>query len=65
MFTFSEAEQRLQRIFGFPSFYKLLRRVIDQILLGKRVLLIEITGFGKSLCYPFPASQLDGVTMVF
>ncbi|MEJ5301958.1 MAG: DEAD/DEAH box helicase [Bacteroidales bacterium] len=65
MLTRSEAEQRLQQIFGFPSFYDIQWRVINHILLGKRVLLIEKTGFGKSLCYQFPATQLDGVTIVF
>ena len=29
------------------------------------MLLIEKTGFGKSLCYQFPATQFDGLTIIF
>ena len=32
---------------------------------GRRVLFIEKTGFGKSLCFQFPATQLNGVAIVF
>lgn len=32
---------------------------------GRRVLFIEKTGYGKSLCFQFPATQLEGVTIVF
>ncbi len=35
------------------------------ILTGKRVLMIERTGFGKSLCYQFPACLFPGMTVVF
>ncbi|MBI4548685.1 MAG: RecQ family ATP-dependent DNA helicase, partial [Ignavibacteriae bacterium] len=38
---------------------------IENVLQGKRVLLIEKTGFGKSLCYQFPATQLSGTTVIF
>ena len=27
--------------------------------------MIQRTGFGKSLCYQFPATQFDGITVVF
>ncbi len=39
--------------------------VIENLMAGKRVLFIEKTGFGKSLCFQFPATQLQGVTIVF
>lgn len=60
-----QAEQQLQRIFGFERFHDLQWEVIDKILAGRRVLFIEKTGFGKSLCFQFPATQMQGVTIVF
>jgi len=63
--THSQAETQLQTLFGFPSFHDLQWKVIEQLFAGKRVLFIEKTGFGKSLCYQFPATQLEGVTIVF
>lgn len=61
----TEAEFKLQQLFGFKQFYDLQWLVIESLLGGKRVLFIEKTGFGKSLCFQFPATQLDGVTIVF
>ena len=63
--TRKEAEQKLNRVFGLPSFYNEQWDAIDKILKGERVLLIHRTGFGKSLCYQFPATQLDGITVIF
>ena len=59
------AENILRKKFGFTSFHDRQWEAIDRILQKKRVLLIEKTGFGKSLCYQFPATQFDGVTIVF
>lgn len=63
--TKQQAEQKLNSIFGFNQFYDNQWTVIDKILQGQRVLLIEKTGFGKSLCYQFPATQFGGVTIIF
>ncbi len=60
-----QAEIKLQQLFGFKHFYDLQWKVIENLLTGRRVLFIEKTGFGKSLCYQFPSTQLDGVTIVF
>ncbi len=60
-----EAEIRLKSIFGFDRFYDEQWETIDLLLKGKRVLLIEKTGFGKSLCFQFPATQFKGLTVVF
>lgn len=60
-----EGEKVLAQVFGFDHFHDTQWRVIDQVLKGKRVLLIEKTGFGKSLCYQFPATQMRGLTIVF
>ena len=63
--TRQEAELRLKRAFGFDHFYDEQWRAIERILRGERILMIECTGFGKSLCYQFPATQFDGVTVIF
>ena len=38
---------------------------IERLLRGERILMIQRTGFGKSLCYQFPATQFPGITVVF
>ena len=38
---------------------------VEKILKKERILLIEKTGFGKSLCYQYPATQFDGLTIIF
>jgi ATP-dependent DNA helicase RecQ len=63
--TRTQAEIQLQKLFGFRQFHDLQWKVIENLLAGRRVLFIEKTGFGKSLCFQFPATQLDGVTIVF
>ena len=63
--TRQEAENRLRRIFGLDHFYDEQWTAIERILRGERILMIERTGFGKSLCYQFPATQFDGVTVIF
>lgn len=65
MITRQEAEIRLKRIFDLDYFYDEQWRAIERILRGERILMIERTGFGKSLCYQFPATQFDGVTVIF
>ncbi len=60
-----DAEMKLKSVFGFDSFYDNQWKTIEQLFNGRRVLLIEKTGFGKSLCFQFPATQLPGVTIVF
>lgn len=60
-----EAELKLKQIFGFDIFHDDQWKTIDRILQKKRVLLIEKTGFGKSLTFQFPATQFDGLTIIF
>ncbi len=60
-----EAEIRLKNTFGFDHFYDKQWETIDLLFQGKRVLLIEKTGFGKSLCFQFPATQFQGLTVIF
>lgn len=60
-----EAELQLKKTFGFDHFYDEQWQTIDLLFKGRRVLLIEKTGFGKSLCYQFPATQFEGITVIF
>ena len=60
-----EAEKKLKTIFGIEHFYDEQWKAIDKILRGERILMIERTGFGKSLCYQFPATQFPGITVIF
>jgi ATP-dependent DNA helicase RecQ len=59
------AEKQLKKLFHFDRFYDDQWQTIKRILNGERILLIEKTGYGKSLCYQFPATQFDGLTVVF
>src|SRR5512140_3572582 len=63
--TRQEAETILQRTFKLDHFYDEQWVTIDKLLKGERVLLIEKTGFGKSLCFQFPAVIFEGITVVF
>ena len=63
--TRQEAELILQKTFKLPKFYDEQWLTIDKILKGEKVLLIEKTGFGKSLCYQFPATIFKGTTIIF
>ncbi|MBS4029077.1 MAG: ATP-dependent DNA helicase RecQ [Ignavibacteriales bacterium] len=60
-----EAEAKLKTLFGLEKFHDNQWNAIENIFQGKRVLLIEKTGFGKSLCYQFPATQFKGITVIF
>lgn len=63
--TQQDAEIKLKKIFGIEHFYQEQWKTIEKIFQGERILLIERTGFGKSLCYQFPATQFAGVTIIF
>ncbi|HPA29886.1 MAG TPA: RecQ family ATP-dependent DNA helicase [Bacteroidales bacterium] len=63
--TQQEAEIILQRTFNLSHFYDEQWITIEKILKGERVLLIEKTGFGKSLCFQFPAILFKGTTVIF
>lgn len=63
--TRQEAEKVLQQRFKLLKFYDEQWEAIEKILKGERVLLIEKTGFGKSLCFQFPATVFNGTTVIF
>ena len=60
-----EAERILSEVFGFGNFYDSQWKAISYLLKGERVLLIEKTGYGKSLCFQFPGYMFEGLTVVF
>jgi len=61
----NDARLELNSIFNIHEFYDGQWDTIERVLNGERILLIEKTGYGKSLCYQFPATQFDGITVVF
>jgi ATP-dependent DNA helicase RecQ len=63
--TRNEAEIILRERFGIEKFYDKQWEAIEKIFNGERVLLIEKTGFGKSLCFQFPATVFEGTTVIF
>jgi len=63
--TRQEAETILWQTFKLPKFYDEQWQAIDKILKGEKVLLIQKTGFGKSLCFQFPASIFKGTAVIF
>jgi ATP-dependent DNA helicase RecQ len=63
--TRTQAEDLLRIHFMLNQFYDEQWETIKSLLEGQRILLIHRTGFGKSLCYQFPAILFDGITVVF
>lgn len=60
-----KAEILLKQIFGIDCFYDEQWEAIQRILNGERILMIQRTGFGKSLCYQYPATHFSGITVIF
>ncbi|MDR1129501.1 MAG: RecQ family ATP-dependent DNA helicase [Prevotellaceae bacterium] len=63
--TRREGEILLQKTFRLPAFYDEQWQTVEKVLNGERILLIEKTGFGKSLCFQFPATVFKGTTVIF
>ena len=59
------AEEILKSKFDINGFYDEQWLTISKVLQGEKVLLIEKTGFGKSLCFQFPAVVFEGTTVIF
>jgi ATP-dependent DNA helicase RecQ len=59
------AEIKLQGWFKLPAFYDEQWEAIEKLLKGERVLMIQRTGFGKSLVFQFAAMTLPGTTVIF
>ena len=63
--TRAEAEVNLKQWFGISSFYDEQWEAIRRLLAGERILMIERTGYGKSLVFQFSAMMLPGTTVIF
>ena len=59
------AEQKLSEWFQIERFYDEQWEVIEKLMRGERVLMIQRTGYGKSLVYQFVAKYLKGTTVIF
>ena len=57
-------EEHLKKYFGFDSFKKGQKEVIDNLLNFQSAAAIFPTGAGKSLCYQLPAMLLPKLTLV-
>ena len=60
-----DAEIKLQQVFRLPAFFDEQWESIERLLNGERVLMIQRTGYGKSLVFQFAAINLPGITIVF
>lgn len=61
----SDRVQALQRHFSLESFRSWQVDAIEALLDGsRRVLVVAPTGGGKSLCYQYPATELQGTSIV-
>lgn len=59
-------EQLLRERFGITTgFHSGQREIIEQLALGKRLLVIQRTGWGKSLCYQMASLYFPHMTIVF
>ncbi|CAL4094160.1 unnamed protein product, partial [Meganyctiphanes norvegica] len=54
----------LQEIFGHSSFRPMQWKIINAVLSGQDNCVVMATGYGKSLCYQFPAIYNNGVAVV-
>ncbi len=59
-----DAVEVLKTYFGYDSFRKGQKEIIDPILSGRDALAVMPTGAGKSLCYQVPALLFPGLTLV-
>ena len=60
----ADIENILEKYYGFSSFRKGQKEVIESILEARDTVAVMPTGSGKSLCYQIPALVFEGVTIV-
>ncbi|MFD1178535.1 DNA helicase RecQ [Paenibacillus puldeungensis] len=64
LLTIEQAQQLLQKYYGYPDFREGQRNIVKSVLSGEDTLGIMPTGGGKSICYQIPALMLPGLTLV-
>ena len=57
-------EEQLVRLFGFPSFRRGQKEVVESVLAGQDTLAMLPTGTGKTLCFQLPGYLLDGLVVI-
>lgn len=61
---FSSLEEALKHFFGYDSFRSEQRKIVEEALQNRDLLVIMPTGGGKSLCFQLPALLKPGLTVV-
>jgi ATP-dependent DNA helicase RecQ len=61
---FTDPQQVLEAVFGYPTFRPGQREVIDAVLAGRDCIALMPTGAGKSLTFQLPAKILPGPVLV-
>jgi RecQ family ATP-dependent DNA helicase len=57
-------ESKLKELFGYDNFRESQKEIVEASLDNKNIIVLMPTGGGKSLCYQFPATQSNGITIV-
>ncbi|MBI5835989.1 MAG: ATP-dependent DNA helicase RecQ [Candidatus Eisenbacteria bacterium] len=61
---FTDPQQVLETVFGYPEFRPGQRHIIDSVLAGRDCIGVMPTGAGKSLTFQVPAKLLPGAVLV-
>ena len=64
IFIMEKIYEKCKQVFGFNKPRDFQEEVMNKVLSDKDLLVIAMTGGGKSLCYQLPAVMKEGVTLV-